>query len=153
ERDGERPDRARDEATLAVRAGDAIRPLTALPRGLFVDLPREAGQELVVDDLFVERRVLATPALTRVVHEELALRDARRAEGVRLDDVRAGFQESAVDVADYLRLGQREQIAVVQQVLLRVREAVPADVGFLHVVAADGRAHGPVDDRDAFLEE
>ena len=58
-----------------------------------------------------------------------------------------------MDVADHRRLGQREEIAVVQQVLLRVLEALAADVGFRHPVGADGRAHRAVDDGDALLED
>ena len=128
---------------------DAIGPLAALPRGLLVDLPGEVVEERVVDDLLVERRVLAAAVLARIVDEELALRDAGRAEGVGLDDVGAGLEEAAVDVADHLRLREREEVAVVEQVLLRVLEALAADVRLLHAVGADGRAHRAVDDGDA----
>ena len=64
-----------------------------------------------------------------------------------------GLQKPAMDVADHLRLRQREEVAVVQQVLLRVLEALPADVGFRHPVGADGRAHRSIDDGDAVLED
>ena len=149
ERDGERPDGAGDEALAAGVVGDAVGPFAALPRGLFVDLPGEVVEERVVDDLLVERGVFAAAVLARIVDEELALGDAGGAEGVGLDDVRAGLEEAAVDVADHLRLGEREEVAVVQQVLFRVLEALAADVGFLHAVGADGGAHRAVDDGDA----
>ncbi len=143
-----------DEALACPSAlRDAVRPLAALPRGLLVDLPGQVVEERVVDDLLVERRVLAPAVLARIVDEELALPDAGRAEGVRLDDVRAGFEEAPVDVADHLRLREREEVAVVEQILLRVREALAADVRLLHPVRADGRAHRAVDDGDAPAKE
>ena len=107
----------------------------------------------IVDDLLVERGILAAAVLARIVDEELALRDAGGAEGVGLDDVRAGLKKAAMDVADHLRLRQREEVAVVQQVLRRVLEALAADVRFRHAVGADGRAHRSIDDGDAALED
>ena len=107
----------------------------------------------VVEDLLVERRIFAAAVLARVVDEELALRDAGRAEGVGLDDVGAGLEKAAVDVADHLRLREREEVAVVEQVLLRVLEALAAHVRLCHAVGADGGAHGAVDDGDALLED
>ena len=85
----------------AVGVGDAVGPLAALPRRLLVDLPGQVVEERVLDDLLVERRVLAAAVLARIVDEELALGDAGGAEGVGLDDVRAGLEEAAVDVADH----------------------------------------------------
>ena len=58
-----------------------------------------------------------------------------------------------MDVADHRRLGQREQVAVVQQVLAGVAEALAADVRLGHAVGADGRAHRAVDDGDALRED
>jgi hypothetical protein len=123
-----------------------------LPRRLLVDVPGETLQERVVDDALVERRVLATTVFTRVVDEELTLGDGGGAEGVRLDDVGAGLEKAPVDVADHRRLGQREQIAVVQQVFAGLAEPFAANVGLGHPIGADGRAHGAVDDRDALCE-
>ena len=91
--------------------------------------------------------------LARVVNEELALSDARGTEGVGLDDVRAGFQKAAVNVANHLRLGEREDVTVVQQILLRIFEAFTTDVGFSHAIGADGRAHRAVDDGDAVSKQ
>ena len=153
ERDRQRPDRAGDEARRAGRVRHPVGPFPALPRRLLVDLPGQAVEERIVDDLLVERRILPAAVLARIVDEELALGDAGGAEGVGLDDVRAGLEEAAMDVADHRRLGQREEIAVVQQVLLRVLEALAADVGFGHPVGADGRPHRAVDDGDAVLED
>ena len=136
-----------------VVVGDAIGPLAALPRGLLVDLPGEVVEERVFDDLLVERGIFAAAVLARIVDEELALGDAGGAEGVGLDDVGAGLEKAAMDVADHLRLGEREEVAVVEQVLGRVLEALAADVGFRHAVGADGGAHGAVDDGDAVFED
>ena len=91
--------------------------------------------------------------LAGVVDEELALGDAGGAEGVGLDDVRACFQEAAVDVADHRWLGEREEVAVVQQIFFRVFEAFAADVRFGHAVGANGSAHRTVDDGNAVFEE
>ena len=52
--------------------------------------------------------------LARIVDEEFALRDAGCAKGIRLDDVRAGLQKPAMDIADHLWLSKREEVAVVQ---------------------------------------
>ena len=153
ERHRERADGAGDEAALSVGGAHAIGPFTAFARRLDVDLPREVVQERAGEDGVVERGVLPPPVLARIVDEELALPDVRGAEGVRLDDVGSRLEEATVDVADHLRLREREEVAVVQQVLLGVGKAAPADVRLLHVVGANRRAHRAVDDGDALLEE
>ncbi len=153
QRHRQRTDRSGDEARLAVGVRDPVGPFAALPRGLLVDLPREVAQELVVDDLLVKGRVLAAAVLARVVDEELALRDARRAERVGLDDVRAGFEEAPVDVADHVRLREREEVPVVEQILRRAFEPLAANVRFGHPVRANGRAHRAIDDGDAPSQE
>ena len=152
ERDGERPDGAGDEALTAGRVADAVGPLAALAGRLLVDLPGEGVEERIVDDLLVEGGIFAAAALAGIVDEELALGDAGGAEGVGLDDVRAGLKKAAVDVADHLWLREGEEIAVVEQVLRRVLEALAANVGFRHAVGADGGAHRSIDDGDAALE-
>ena len=65
---------------------------------------------------------LAHPALQLVV----GLRDARRVEGVGLDDVGAGFEKGVVDRAHDLGLGQREQVVVALEVA-----RVPAEAASL----------------------
>jgi hypothetical protein len=153
ERHGQRADRSGHEPPLPIGAADLVGPLAALASRDLVDLVREVPEELVLDDLLVELRILAAAVLARVVDEELALRDARRSERVGLDDVRAGFEEAPVDVADHVRLREREDVAVVEQVLGRVLEPLAANVCLGHPVRADGRAHRAVDDGDALLEE
>ena len=153
ERDRQRPDGSGYEALTTCVVGDAIGPLAALLRRFFVDLPGEVVEHRVFDDLLVEGGVFAAAVLARVVDEEFALGDAGGAEGVGLDDVCAGFEEAAMNVADHLRLREGEEITVVEQVLGRVLEALPANVGFFHAVGADGRAHRSVDDGDAVLED
>src|SRR5262249_43161682 len=73
--------------------------------------------------------------------------------GVGLDDVGAGLEEAAMDVANDVGPREREQIAVVEQVFLGVAEALAADVGFAEPVAADGGPHGAVDDDDALAQQ
>src|SRR6202012_1309825 len=117
------------------------------------DLPSQVGEEFVVDDLLIEGRVFAPAVLARIIDEELALRDGGGAEGVGLDNVRACLEKTAVDVANHLWLGQREQIAVVQQILLRIAETFAADVRLRHPVGANGGAHRAIDDGDALFED
>ena len=74
-------------------------------------------QKRIVDDFLVELRILAAAMLARIVDEKLALRNAGRAKGICLDDVGARLKKPPMNVADHLRLRQREQVAVVQQIL------------------------------------
>jgi len=124
-----------------------------LTRGLLVDLPGEVAEEFVFDDFLVEGRIFTAAVVARVVDEELGLRDGSGAEGVGLDNVRSGFKKAAMDVADHLRLREREKVAIVEQIFGGVLEALAADVGFFHAVGADGGAHGAVDDGDAVFED
>ena len=87
----------------------------------------------------------------RVVHEKFALADARGGKSVRLDDVRAGLEKAAVNVANRRGLGQRVKVTVVLQVLLGICKALAANLLLALAVGADGRAHRAVDDDDAFL--
>ena len=54
-----------------------------------------------------------------------------------------------MDVANHIRLSQREEVPVVQQILRRILEALPADVSFRHAIGADRRTHRSIDDRDS----
>ena len=117
QRDRQRPDRSGHKPLPPGRIANAIRPHPALPRRLLVDLPGQLVEKRIFDDLLVELRILPPAVLARIVHKELALRDAGRAKRVRLDDVGARLQKPPMNVADHLRLRQREQVAVVQQVL------------------------------------
>jgi hypothetical protein len=149
ERDGQRPDGAGDVAAAAGGVGDAVGPGAALLRGLEVDVVRQLLEELVLDDALVERRILATAFLARVLDEELALADAGRRKRVGLDDIGAGLKEAAVDVADLGRSGEGVDVAVVLEVLGGILEAVAARLRLGDVVGTDGRAHGAINDGDA----
>ena len=153
EGDGEGADGSGDEALATGGVGDAVGFDAALAGRLLVNLPGEVVQHGVFEDGLVEGGVLAASGLAGVFDEELALGDAGCAEGVGLDDVGAGFEEAAVDVHDHLRLGEGEEVAVVEEILGGVLEAVAAHVGFGHAVGANGRAHRAVDDGDAFFED
>jgi hypothetical protein len=74
-------------------------------------------------------------------------------KGVRLDDVSSGVQKPAMNVTDHIRLRQGEEVTVVQQVLSRVFETLPADVSFFHTVGADRRTHRSVDDSNSIFED
>ena len=91
--------------------------------------------------------------LARIVHKELTLGDAGRAERVRFDNVRPRLQKPAMDVTDHLRLSEGEEVAIVQQILFRILEALPADVPFVHAVCANCCTHRSVDNGNATLKD
>ena len=107
------PDRAGDEALPPRLIRHAIGLLAALARGGLAHFPREFVEEFVLDDLLEKLRILPPAMLARILDEEIAQGDRGHAEGVRLNDVRARFEEAAVDVADHLRLREREKVAAV----------------------------------------
>ncbi len=142
ERHRERPDGAGDIAFAIRLLADDVSPFAALLCRLEIDLPGEVVEELVLDDALKKLRVLfALP-------EELRLRDARAGKGVRLNDIRSGFEEPAVDVLDDIGPRQREDVAVVEQILLVLEEAIPAGIGFFESILADRRAHRAVEHQD-----
>ena len=121
---------------------------------MLVDLPRQILQKRVLDHLLIKLRILPPSVLARIVDKKLALRNARRAKGIRLDDVRPRLQKPPMNVANHLRLRQRKQVAVVQQVFFRVLEMpLPANVRLLHPVVADGRPRRSIDDGDAAFKD
>src|ERR1035437_7021338 len=123
ERHGQRPDRTRHKALTSSRRPNTIGPFTALLRRLLVDLPRQAVEHRIVDDLLVELGILPATVLSRIFHKEFALGDAGRAESIGLADVRAGFEKPAMDIADNLWLSGGEDVPVVQKVFRRIRES------------------------------
>lgn len=148
-RDGERPDGTGYKTLASGLGAYAVSPIAALAGGLLVDFPGEVIEEWILDDLLVERRIFAAAFLAGVVDKELALGDAGGAEGVGLDDVGASLKKAAVNVADHLGLGEREEVTVVEEILFGILEAFSPDVGLFHAIGADGGTHGAVDDGDA----
>ncbi len=76
-------------------------------------------------------------------------RDRRAGEAVCLDDVGAGGQKAAVDVADDVRPGDREHVAAAAQRAVVVAVLGAAVVLLGQAPVLDHRAHGPVQDQDA----
>jgi len=64
-----------------------VGPFAALPRRLLINLRSEIAQKRIMNNFFVEAGSLRPPFLA-IFDEEFALCDARRAKGIRLDDVR-----------------------------------------------------------------
>jgi len=58
-----------------------------------------------------------------------------------------------MDIADHFWPGQRKQITIVQKALGRVLESFSSDIRFRHAIAADGRAHRPVDNGNSTVED
>jgi hypothetical protein len=133
-REGERavhgPDGARDEAGfVGVLLGPGV--------GRFLRDARRSDVHLVDD----------------VLQVVVGLGDARRGEGVGLDDVRARREVGVVDAADHLGPREREQVAVALEIRRVLREAVAAEVRLPQAMALDHRAHGPVEDEDSLREQ
>jgi hypothetical protein len=145
ERYRQRPNRAGHKSLPSRFIGHTIRPLAALPRGLLVDLPRQITSVTRRQSLLIKSGSFRPPC-SRGSSTKTRSANARRAKGIRLDDVRTRFKKPPVNIADHLRLRQRKEIAVVQQILRRVLEPLPANIRFLHPIGADRRAHRSIDD-------
>ena len=133
-RDGERlrgrPDRAEHEARLV--------------RGLLAE--RARGLDGDARRLGVH---LAAVRLEPVV----GLGDRVRAERIRLDQVRAGFEVGLVDLADHVRAGEHEQLVVALHVLAVAGEALAAEVRLFEALLLDEAPHGAVEHEDALTQE
>ena len=125
-----RPDGAGDEGVLAWVGG-----LEGVD-GLAGDLDRRGVQ-------------LADEVRHRVVFH----RDGRAVEGVGLEDVGAGVEVGAVDVADDGRLRDDEQVVVALELAGVVLETVAAVVLLLQLELLDHGAHRAVEVDDALAQE
>ena len=122
-----RAQRAGDEAR-ALRRARGIRRLACDARGGHVD--------------FVGQRF----------HAVVGLGNLLCVEGVGLDDVAAGREIFAVNLANDVRLRDRQQIVVALDVAGPVRKARAAIVRLAELVALDHRAHGAVEHQDALAQ-
>ena len=113
ERNSERPDRSGHKSLALGRCSDAISPFTALLGRLFIDVPGQRFEKRISDDLRIKLGIFAAAMLARIFYKKLTLGDARSAEGIGLDDVRACLQKPPMDVSNHLWLGQREQVPIV----------------------------------------
>ena len=86
------------------------------------------------------------------LHAVVRLRNAGRAERVRLDDVRAGREVFVVNRPNDLRLREDEQVVVALQVMRVVVEA-PAEVRLRQLALLDHRLHRAIHDQDALAHE
>jgi hypothetical protein len=80
-------------------------------------------------------------------------RERGRIERVRGDEVGAGFEELPVNILDDRRLGEHKQVVAALEIVRPVLEALAAECGFIQLVLLDHRAHGAVEDHDAFCEQ
>src|SRR5205814_4702543 len=83
----------------------------------------------------------------------LRLRDRRRREGVRGDDVGARLEVVAMDALDVVGTGQAEGVDVAAKVVRMTVEALAADVVLAEPECLHLRAHGPVEEEDALLQD
>ena len=113
----------------------------------------EILEERIIHDLLIEIGVLTAFArLTGVFDKKLRLGDGGCREGVGLNDVRASFKKTAVDVADDIGACQCEDVTIVEDVLVCIFKAFPAGVLFCEAIAADGGAHGSIEHEDALFK-
>jgi hypothetical protein len=87
------------------------------------------------------------------LHPVIGHGDALRVEAVGLDDVRAGGEVLAVDLADDRGLGQHQQVVVALEVVRPVLEALAAVLGLAQLVTLDHRTHGTVEYEEAAGEQ
>ena len=98
-------------------------------------------------------------SLVQVVHHVLLvelvvqLRDHRRVERVRLDDVRASLEVLRVDLLDDVGARDHQDVVVALEVVGVILEALAAEVLLGELVLLHSRAHGAVDDHDALLHD
>ncbi len=122
-----RAERAGDPARPVV-GGDGVGGRAGQPRGLVVEL---VGQ---------------------VLEAVVGQRDRGGVERVGLDDVRAGPEVLLVDRADDVRLRDRQQVVVADQVAGVVGEALPAVAGLVGAVTLDRGAHRAVEHHDPLAQ-
>ena len=116
--------------------GDEAAP-PVLPFGL------EAGA-------FGETRPIPVEVVDRVLHAVIGLGDRGRGKRVGLDDVGAGQRIGQVDGFDGVGLRERQEVVVALQVTLAADETLPTEMALVKAETLDLRAHGAVEDEDAF---
>ena len=99
-----------------------------------------------------EARALEVQLVGDRLEQVVGLRDGRAAERVGLDDVGAGGEVLAVDLADDVGPRQDQQVVVAAQILRVVLEPLAAEIGLGGLVALDHRPHRAVEDEDALRE-
>lgn len=133
--------------------GDAVGFDAGELGGLDIEVADEVLEEGVVDDFGVEEfGVFDAAGFAGVLDEEFGLGEDGAGEGIGLADVGAGFVEAFVNVLDDVGTGEGEDVAVIEKVLFVVFKAVAAGIGLAQTVAANGGAHGAIEDHDAFGE-
>ena len=83
----------------------------------------------------------------------IGLGDARRVEGVGLDEVRPRLEVRRVDLGDDRRLGEDQQVVVPPEIARVVPEPLAAERCLVEAAALDHRPHRAVEEQDAALEQ
>jgi hypothetical protein len=124
------PNEPATKPLLASVVADAI---SSTPRDLRrhdVHLVHERAQLCVFRDPLEKLRILAS-ACRFALKQEIVQPERRGAEGVRLNDVGAGFEIMPVDFLDHLRPAEEERLVVALQVLAGpTAETLPAELLF-----------------------
>ena len=117
--------------------------------GIFARMGGLEGIDRLAGDLHGGRVEFADEVAHLVVGEG----DGRAVEGVRLEDVSAGLEVGAVDVADDLGLGDDEEVVVTLELTVVVGKACAAVVLFLQLELLNHGTHRAVEEDDALTQE
>ena len=132
---------------------DCVRGVTSDSCGGRIYFLRQRTQVGVVHHALKELRIFS--AIFRFTLEEKVVQtDRGSAEGIRLDDVRAGLEIPSVNLVDNVRLRQEQELdAPLQVFAFPIPKARAAIIRFGQLVLLDHRAHGAVEDDDAFAHQ
>ena len=88
----------------------------------------------------------------QVFHVVIGHGNARGVKGVGFQNVRTGFKISALDLADYVRFGDAEQIVIARDIHVVIRKARAAIIRLLQLVTLDHGAHTAIQNQDALTD-
>ncbi len=88
-----------------------------------------------------------------VFHPVVGLRDRGRVERIGFQDIRTGFEETAVNVKDHVRSGQAQQIIVAFQCGWVSLVSLAAKIRLFQLPVLDHRAHGAIEYKNALGEQ
>ena len=94
-------------------------------------------------------RTFLVQLFDQMLETVIGLADRRGIEGIRLDDVGAGFEIGAADLTDDVRLRQRQKIVVALELVTVIAETATAERRLVQRITLDHHAPGSVEDEDA----
>jgi len=127
--------------------------VTRHTRRVEIDLRYEVGILPIVHDALEKLGVFAA-TFRFTMKKEIVKSDGGAAEGIRLDDVRAGFEITPVDFVDEIGFREEKDLEAALEVFaLPILEPVAAVTSLAQLVLLNHRAHGPVERDDALAHQ